>query len=229
MHSIHMYLPRCLLALAVLSTFCPVLFGQTKAEKVLFIGNSITKHGPKADIDWAANWGMAASAEDKDYVHLVSAALAGRSGIKPEVMVKNIADFERAYASYDLPTGIEDAVRFRADLIILSIGENVPTLKTADDRTNLQESITRLLAMLKGERKATVLVRSCFWPNQAKDEVLRRACNAVGAIFVNISSLSEDPKNFARSEREYKHAGVANHPGDRGMAAIADAILSKTP
>ena len=48
--------------------------------KVLFVGNSITLHGPKADIDWHGNWGMAATSADKDYVHLVTKALAARQG-----------------------------------------------------------------------------------------------------------------------------------------------------
>ncbi|MDI1310527.1 SGNH/GDSL hydrolase family protein [Prosthecobacter sp.] len=198
-------------------------------SKVLFLGNSITKHGPKADIDWSGNWGMAASAEANDYVHLVTKALTEKAGAAPEVMVKNIADFERAYAGYDIAAKMKEAIEFKADLIILAIGENVPGLKTAENKTKLQTSVTALLSALKGERKPTILVRSCFWANAAKDEVLQQACAAVGGIYVNISSLSKDETNYARSERPYKHAGVANHPGDKGMAAIAAALVKALP
>ena len=55
--------------------------------KVLFLGNSITKHGPKADIDWSGNWGMAASVEANDYVHLVTKALTEKAGTAPQVML----------------------------------------------------------------------------------------------------------------------------------------------
>ncbi|NLX95414.1 MAG: hypothetical protein GXY83_04490, partial [Rhodopirellula sp.] len=63
---------------------------------------------------------------------------------------------------------------------------------------------------------------------------LKRAASAVGAIFVDISGLAKDEANYARSERRFPHAGVAAHPGDRGMKAIADAIVdavraSETP
>jgi len=196
---------------------------------VLFLGNSITKHGPKADIDWTGNWGMAASAEAKDYVHLVTKALTEKQDTAPGVLVKNIADFERAYAGYDIAGKLKEAVDFKADLIIVAIGENVPGLKTVEDKVKLQEAVTKLLTTLKGDRKPVILVRSCFWANAAKDEALRGACAAVSGIPVDIGTLSKDEKNFARSERPFKHAGVANHPGDAGMAAIADALVQALP
>lgn len=206
------------------------LAAQASAQtKVLFLGNSITKHGPKKDIDWSGNWGMAATAEANDYVHLVTKALTEKAGAAPEVMVKNIADFERAYSGYDITAKLKDAIEFNADLIILAVGENVPGLKTAEDKSELQASVTSLLNALKGGRKPAVLVRSCFWANAAKDEALKNACTEVGGIYVNISSLSKDEANYGRSERPYKHAGVANHPGDKGMAAIAAALIKALP
>jgi len=47
---------RLSLALLTLLTFVPTAFAQAKPQKILFIGNSITKHAPKADIDWHGNW-----------------------------------------------------------------------------------------------------------------------------------------------------------------------------
>ena len=194
-------------------------------RKVLFLGNSITKHGPKADIDWTGNWGMAASSEAKDYVHVVAKALAEKSGTPPEMMVKNIADFERAYAGYDVAGKMKDVFAFGADLVIVAIGENVPALKTAADKAQFKSSITKLLSGLKADKHPAIIVRSCFWANPAKDEVLQQACREAGGTFVDISSLSKDGDNFARAERPFKNQGVANHPGDKGMQAIADALL----
>ena len=70
------------------------------------------------------------------------------------------------------------------------------------------------------------MVRSCFWPDDAKDRMLNEAAREAGAIFVDASALGRDPANAARSERSFSHDGVAGHPGDRGMKAIADAIVS---
>lgn len=198
---------------------------ETSFKKVLFLGNSITKHGPKADIDWFGNWGMAATAEAKDYVHVFTQALMEKQGFAPEILVKNIADFERSGEGYAVTEKLKDAIDFQADLIVLAIGENVPALKTAEEKTKLQADVTALLNSLKGAGKPTILVRSCFWANTAKDECLRGASESVGGIFVDISALSKDESNFGRSERPYKHAGVANHPGDKGMAEIAAALM----
>lgn len=218
-------MPRFLFSLIALVCCATTASAQAKPQKFLFVGNSITKHGPKADIDWHGNWGMAATSEDKDYVHLVTKALALKLGVKPEIMVKNVADFERAHATYDIGGKFADAAAFQADLIILCIGENVAALKTPETQTKYQEQVTALLKALKTNPKAAIIVRSSFWANEAKDSAMRQACAAVGGTFVDIGALSKDEQNYARSERPYKHAGVANHPGDRGMAAIAEAIV----
>jgi len=204
-------------------------FAQNPFKKVLFLGNSITKHGPKADIDWSGNWGMAASAEAKDYVHVFTTSLIQKQGTAPEILVKNIADFERAHQGYDFAAKLKEAIDFQPDLIVLAIVENVPGLKTAEEKTLLQADVTALLKALQGTRKPTILVRSCFWSNAAKDEALRGACDAVGGIYIDLSALSKDKRLYGRAEREFKHAGVANHPGDKGMGAIAEALMKALP
>lgn len=197
----------------------------TSYAKVLFLGNSITKHGPKADIDWTGNWGMAASAEDKDYVHLVVDGLTKRQAKAPAFMVGNIADFERNHASFDVEKKLADAAAFQADLIILAIGENVTALKSDEAKSAFKTATLKALQKLKSTGKPMIIVRSCFWANPAKDEILKQCSDETGCLFVNISQLGQHETNYARSERPYKHEGVARHPGDKGMRAIADAIL----
>ena len=57
---------RLLLMFFALLCFVPMASAQAQPQKILFVGNSITSHGPKADIDWRGNWGMAATSLDKD-------------------------------------------------------------------------------------------------------------------------------------------------------------------
>ena len=42
-----------------------------KGLRVLFVGNSITRHGPREDIGWDGDWGMAASSLENDYLHIL--------------------------------------------------------------------------------------------------------------------------------------------------------------
>ena len=199
---------------------------ETQGKRLLFLGNSITLHGPSEQIGWAGNWGMAASAEEKDYVHLVVGAVAKRLGKVPEFRVVNLADFERNYATFDVAGKLKEELDFQADTVIVALGENVEALKTDEAKTKFTESVVLLLAMLKREGQGRLYVRSCFWPDAAKDAALKDACTKSGGVFVDIAALSKDEGNYARSERKIAHTGVAGHPGDKGMRAIADAILA---
>jgi hypothetical protein len=199
---------------------------STKGERLLFVGNSITRHGPSAKVAWTGNWGMAASAESKDYVHLVVDAVAKKRGVKPEFLVANVADLERNNVAVDAAAKLKTEMAFQADTVVVAIGENVPALKTAETKTQFKEAVVKLLTLLKRDGQATVYVRSCFWADATKDAILKEACDSAGGVFVDISTLGKDEANYARSERKFEHEGVARHPGDRGMQAIADAIFA---
>jgi len=212
-----------LLSLALLLAQDGKLRSDIDASRVLFLGNSITRHGPAPKIGWTDDWGMAASAREKDYVHLVAAGLAGMAGKAPEIQFANIADFERHLATTDLDAALKAELDFKPTLVIVAIGENVASLGTDDAKAQFKAALGRLLGRWKG---ATLLVRSCFWADPVKDGILREACREAGGIFVDIGALGKDESNYARAERKFEHAGVAAHPGDKGMKAIADAILA---
>ena len=202
-----------------------LMFQRVKANRILFLGNSITLHGPAPSIGWQGNWGMAASAKDKDYVHLVLKAITETTGKEPESMVANIASFERQPDKYDINSDLKSELAFRPNIVVVAIGENVPALATEQAKRTFKASLTRLLKRLKENSNPVIVVRSCFWQDQAKDTILEQACSAVGGVFVDSSALGKDPRNAARSERKFSHHGVAGHPGDRGMRAIADVIM----
>jgi hypothetical protein len=193
--------------------------------RILILGNSITWHGPSADVDWFGSWGMAASCLEKDYVHVLIREISELTGRAPEWMAENIADFERQFETFDIEGNYEKYFQFKADLVILAIGENVPELPDEGIRGKFKNAMLNLMAALKKRGNPAILVRGCFMPHEVKDNVMKDACAEAGGIYVDIMDLGKEESNYARSEREYKHAGVAGHPGDKGMKAIADAIL----
>ena len=194
-------------------------------RRILFLGNSITLHGPKADIGWTGNWGMAASSEDKDYVHLVTSALAQHTGSTPQIMVRNIADFERNYATYDVAGQMKDLFAFDPDLVVLAIGENVPALGSEDAKAQFKAGVMKILQMRPGETPSAGGGAQLFLGRCRQGPVLRQACQEADGIFVDAGPLGREAANVARSERSFTHDGVAGHPGDKGMKALADAIV----
>ena len=142
-----------------------------------------------------------------------------------QYLVSNIAGFERNYATYDVDSQMKDLFAFDPDLVVLTIGENVPALGSEEAKTQFKAGVMSILRCAMAKRHPLVVVRSCFWADAAKDEVLRQACQEVGGIFVDAGPLGRDPANAARSERSFAHAGVAGHPGDKGMKALAGAIV----
>lgn len=141
------------------------------------------------------------------------------------MLVANIADFERNFAAYDVDSNLKGQFAFRPDIVVVAIGENVPALATDEANTQFKASYLKLLTALKKNGQPAIFIRSCFWPDKIKNELMQQACATVGGVFVDISSLGKDESNFARSERSFAHSGVAAHPGDKGMKSIADALF----
>lgn len=119
-----------LLLACIMAVIClPVSGGNNKKSrpggaslKVLCLGNSITRHEYKADIEWFSEWGMAASKEENDYCHQLQKLLCAEH---PGTVVTplNIAYWERNLAC-DIDSLIGSAVRGK-DLVVIRLGENV--------------------------------------------------------------------------------------------------------
>ncbi len=199
--------------------------GGAKSDRIVILGNSITIHGPSAKIGWTNNCGMAASSLDRDYAHLLVASLADANGKKPEALIGSLYEFEKQYTNYDAVAKLKRDIDFNAGLVIVAIGENV-TVAKAEDQASFKAGLVKILSLLRQDGHATVFVRSCFWPNAVKDGLLKQAADETGCRFVDIGALGKDESNYARSERTWASAGVGMHPGDKGMRAIADALLA---
>ena len=200
--------------------------GAKGGVKVAFLGNSITLHDAAPNIGWTNVWGMAASAEERDYVHLVTRGIERETGRTAEVIVRNIADFERNFATYDVRKNLGDVIDFRPDYLVFAIGENVRNLSTDELKESYRKTFKALVgAFMSGQTRPRAVVRGVFWRNAAKDAVMERVAGDYAVPFVPTADLGDDPAMTAKGL--FAHGGVAAHPGDKGMAATAARILEK--
>ena len=92
--------------------------------KILFVGNSITKHAPKADIGWYNDCGMAASSADKDYVHLLVKKLM-KYDENVSYGIAQVAQYERTFFEKTAKDDYQAAADYNADIVIMFFGANV--------------------------------------------------------------------------------------------------------
>ena len=188
-------------------------------KRVFIFGNSITRHGPKAQVGWFGDWGMAASVKDSDYVHLLIKKL---KTVNPLVSVyfKNIADYERDYWNYNL-SQLDSLRQLKPDLIIFRLGENVAAERIAEH--DFKKYYKGLVDYFKASNpKVKILNASTFWKKEAVTLAIQEASEAGGDRFLSLSDLSKDPANMALDK--FKDKGVGSHPSDKGMKAIAEMI-----
>ncbi len=197
------------------------IFRRGGAKRVLFFGNSITLHAPKEDIGWYGNWGMAASAEDKDYVHTVLRALDEKYGAVDYCTVHG-AEWERGYQSTDtlLDELYKPARDFAADIVIIRIGENIST--EAHEAQSCKHALDKVIAYFSHAAER-VIVTDLFW-NSSKNSVFSEVAEERGYTFVHLTDLEQDDRNMAKGL--FWHEGVAAHPGDLGMKCIAERIIA---
>ena len=193
--------------------------------KVLVYGNSIALHGPKLDIGWTNRWGMAASAPEKDFAHLVASGLEKRLGKKADLRIRNLASLERNFTrNLATVTNIAIDVAWAPDYVVIALGENSPNI-TATNAPAFRKFLADLARpFAKLPKRPKVVMRSPFWRNPAKADCTKKAAEDVGAIYVDPGHLGLNNENKAIGL--FKHKGVANHPGDLGMKRLADLILA---
>jgi len=196
-----------------------------KSKNCLFvIGNSLTRHGPSAAIGWQGEWGMAASAADKDYVAQLLKLLNQNAvpGASWAAHKEDGGELERHPAIYHVTDEASRLARQSA-LVVVEVGDNVDTSKTP--LPMFAQAYSQSLDALKPEAGVLACL-STWWPSVEKDTLIKERCEQAGGVFVDISSIARAPKNIARNERTIAHEGVGAHPGDAGMKAIANKIFA---
>lgn len=183
--------------------------------KILVVGNSITRHGPKAEIGWERDWGMAASAPEKDYVHLLYEKLRA-AGVEPYMMIRQASGWEIGYLNEDILDKFAEERAFDADIVVYRLGENVKKETKYAFREKLEAFINHIAP------RGRVIFTTCFWKNEIVDDGIRELAAARGERCVDIVCTAEDQMAL----EPFAHKGVAMHPGDKGMEMIAEKVAS---
>ncbi len=194
----------------------------------LAIGNSITLHGIESI--WWNEIGMAASYEDHDYFHLVLKYLEENNnnvkGIPFNFVEWEIESQDRAKTLNSLDQYLDSEL----DLVTIQLGENVR------DLTTYAEDYVSLINYVKEKApKARILVIEDFWSDEYSTELEKTIAEKTGVDFVSLEGITNNSEYFCGlntivydkdgGEHIVEEVAVANHPGDKGMAAIASRII----
>ena len=181
-------------------------------------------HDVAEEIGWTHKNGMAASSLENDYVHKTVARLSETFGVTVEYAIVNTAAFERDFLNFDIMR-LKQLKDFNPDYIIFQFGENVSQEELLQNESFFIENYTKLIEYF-GECKK--IVCTPFWYSKEKVYAITQVALNTNSFLVDLSHLDGrfDPSNYVKAEVQFKHPGVAIHPGDLGMKRISDCIFS---
>lgn len=191
----------------------PVWISENTGLRIMFAGNSITKHAPRPEIGWDRDCGMAASCLEKDYVHQV---LAKIREYDPNVAycIAQVASFERGFFEETADLNYAEAAAFKPDIVIMFYGANVS--RDYDTMENpprtFGDSFEEMRNLLSNDGKAKVYISEGFYIRPVLDAEKKAVAEKYGDTFISMDDIRT---------REDTH-GQFNHPGDLGMELIAN-------
>lgn len=163
----------------------------------------MVEHAPDPSIGWYGNWGMAASAPEKDFVHLVAAAESA------QFKTVGIVPWEVGYPNFDY-SKLSSNFGW-ADTVVIKVGENISPNEPGD----LELAMEKLIDAV-GEGHPVYVV-STYWTNLEVDKAMYNATEIKGAYWVQVP-LHDSTFNAG--------GFLSRHPGDKGMAMIAEQIVA---
>ena len=186
---------------------------QNSKLRILFVGNSITKHAPKPSIGWNRDCGMAASSIEHDYVHLIVKKIMDQYDKNVSYGIAQVAQCERTFFERDPECDYEEAKKFSANIIIMFYGANVS--KEYDTMKNPPKTFAKAYGDMRNYLASdnTAVYHSMgFYIRPVLDEAKRIVAEENGDKYIDISDIRSIPETH----------GQFNHPGDLGMQMIAD-------
>lgn len=196
----------------------------------LAIGNSLTRHGA-CSYWWHSSNGMAASDLEHDYFHIVLRHLEHKYG-KVHGEALGLSTWEVQSHDRDETFFMFDPyLNEELDLVTIQLGENAGNLDT------FESDFESLINYIKSKcPKARIIVIGDFWTNANRDEMKIQAADRTNVEYVSLEGIKDNPDYYAGmgtivydddgNPHQIDHEGVAGHPGDQGMEAIANRVIT---
>lgn len=192
---------------------------ENKGLRVMFVGNSITCHGPSEALGWPHHWGMSASKKENDYVHKCMAHIQ-KTYPDATFCICHAGQWELNYRNAETVMDQFEAAReFGADVIFMRTVENCAKKELVTEE--FMEKYGAFVDFLNSTGKAQIVISTSFWKHPA-DDAIRAFAAQRGYPLCELSDLGELAEMKAYGL--FEHRGVAAHPGDLGMANIAQRL-----
>jgi len=193
--------------------------GSKNAQKrILIVGNSITRHGKKPEIGWNYDFGMAASREENDFVHLL-ARMVNRNADSAFFMIRQAATWECGFTAPDVLDDFSTERAFDPDILIFRLGENVPK---NTDPTQYAEALEAFVNHICPHGK--VIFTTTVWESEMRSAPIRALAEKRREPCIDLSESGRREDLMAIGK--FAHRGVSIHPGDSGMRYIAEQIFA---
>ena len=185
--------------------------------RILFVGNSISKHAPKPSVGWHNDCGMAASCTENDYVHLIMKRIIEKYDHNASFGIAQAAKYARTFFDKTPEDDYSLARKFNADIVLIFYGANVP--KDYDSMEAPPKTFERayrdMRNYLSRDGEAVVLHSMGFYIRPKLEEEKLVSIKEYNDTYIDIDDIRRLPESH----------GMFNHPGDLGMQMIADRFL----
>lgn len=208
--------------------------GAANAYRILYVGDSITLHGTSVAVQKKLKWkhvaGMAASAGELDYAHL----LAGRiAAVLPTRTVEiRYHTLGGSGSAAQRLSAVAQVLPVAPHLVVVQLGEHE---KEAAGPEAFRTSYRGLLAAFDQLTPRPLVVCTGVWNPYGKgtrtayqgwpatlDRIMGEVCAERGIPFVPVMRYALDPACSGSGES----SGVQWHPNDQGHRGYADALFT---
>ncbi|MDB5048227.1 MAG: hypothetical protein JWO30_1298 [Fibrobacteres bacterium] len=212
------------------TSFCLALFSgcvfetRRQGPSILFMGNSITRNLPVPSLDWTGDWGMAATALDRDYAHQ-TVRLLKEKGLELEMTLadRNCPDCDGAID--EQIHNMDQVRRLHPRYVVLQLSEHSGEIELRSGK--MTDQYRRLLQGLKDAGVPHVYCLSSWGEKDVNGPhatgILMALKDFPEYAYVDITPVATDTLNYGDSTL-FTDVAVRWHPGDRGMLGIAETL-----